>query len=58
MLCGKEISVALAKMKMDPSLFGQYGKIVLSEEEMNTLDEWVVYFENKQYPRVSKLVIK
>lgn len=55
-LAGHDASVSLAKMSLDEEFLDMYNKVVLKKDEIKTLEEWVVYFEEKKkYPVVGFL---
>lgn len=51
---GKDATLALSKMNMDPKLLNT--RETINEEEQKVLDDWEKYFEErKKYPIVGKL---
>ena len=54
-LAGHDASISLGKMSLDEEFLDQYNKVKLTKEEIKTLDEWVEFFKNKNYPVVGYL---
>ncbi len=54
-MCGKDLTVILGKMSSDLNLLNDMNFKKLDQKEIETMKEWINYFDIKAYPRVGHI---